>query len=215
LFFLHMPKLFRHLSRFSFLPQQMLLPMPPSSFADQWTKIEVSPFATSLVKHYNTYRTKTCYATPADHVPGEDGRVSFWSRGKITEREVNLTHIDSFGRPEDGVWHPDGFLTEMGWMGSGAGVESSLGISGFFNPFGPVDAKVVELEFTEKLPSPQLQWAMHTCKDIQSTPRDRGNLAIAHQDIRPNWLSKPSWLAFGSLRAFPMGENIGLKRYIR
>jgi hypothetical protein len=89
-----------------------------------------------------------------------------------------------------------------------------LGISGFFNPFGPVDAKVVELEFTEKLPSPQLQWAMHTCKDIQSTPRDRGNLAIAHQDIRPNWLSKPSWLAFGSLRAFPMGENIGLKRCI-
>lgn len=37
-----------------------------------------------------------------------------------------------------------------------------------------------------------------------ATAPERGNLALARQDERPLWLSKPGFLAFGTLRAYPL-----------
>ena len=206
IFFLHMPPLFRRLSRASFLAQQMLLPVPPGSHVEQWGDIKVTPYPTSLVGYYNRCRLDGRYATPAQHSAGSDGEVSLQSRGK--ENATWPTHVDSFRGPDDGVWHPDSLYTSMGWKGSGSSTDSSLGLSGagFFNPFVPVRQDVLELSFTEVLRNPLLQFAMHTRKDVASTPRDRGNLAAARQDTKPIWLSKPAWLAFGSLRSYPMGQ---------
>ena len=39
-----------------------------------------------------------------------------------------------------------------------------------------------------------------------ATDPQRGNVAIAQQDQKPHWLSKPGFLIFGSLRAYPLTQ---------
>lgn len=83
LFFLHMPPLFRHLSRASFLAQQMLLPRP---LGDAASAIGVQPFATSLTLHYNQHQQCRPYHTPPQQRSGSDGEpgnVHLVSMGKV------------------------------------------------------------------------------------------------------------------------------------
>ena len=206
LFFLHMPPLFRRMSRASFLAQQMLLPVPPGSHAEQWSGIKVAAYTTSLADYYNQRRLDGRYATPAVHGPGSDGEVSLQSRGEVCITWP--THVDSFLGLDHGVWHPDSLPASMGWKGSASAADSSLGLAavGFFNPFVAVRQDVLELSFTEELRNPLLQFTMHTRKDVTSTPRDRSNLAVARQDAKPIWLSKPAWMTFCSLRSYPVGQ---------
>ena len=206
LFFLHMPPLFRRLSRASLLAQQLLLPVPPDSHEEQWKSLQVKPYQTSLVSYYEVHRLEGRYALPAQHDSGSDGHVSLHSRGKQCDSWPN--HVDSFYGPDDGVWYPDSLHTALGWKSSGSATDEDLGLAsvGFFDPFQPVDQEVLELSFTEELQDSDLQFAMHTRKDVASTPLDRSNLAVARQDARPHWLSKPAWLSFGSLRSYPMGQ---------
>ena len=206
LFFLLMPSLFRRLSRAAFLVQQMLLPLPTGgAHADTWKVAKAVPFGTAASAHYNTHRVIARYATPATQdAPGADGHVSLQTRGKVCSTWP--TSVEDMKGPDEGVWHPDDLEACLGWQGSGSATDSALSAVGFFNPFTAVSQEVLELSMTESLRDLRYQWAMHTRKDVASTPLDRGNTAIALQDIKPAWLSKPGWLAFGSLRAFPSGQ---------
>ena len=89
----------------------------------------------------------------------------------------------------------------MGWSGGNFEIDSRGGK--YFNPFAPLPAGCVEEYFTERLPPADegLQWTMLQLG--ANTAATRGNEAIARQGERPTWLSKPAYLCFGALRAFP------------
>ncbi|KAG2492053.1 hypothetical protein HYH03_009551 [Edaphochlamys debaryana] len=204
-FFLHMPPLFRSLSRASFLAQQMLLPRPLSS--DLSKAVAVENLKTSLASHYNSYRAVQQYLqVPTQTVSGTDGAVQLWSPFSAPEaKDVGPKHVDRFCGPSDGVWHPDSLLPCMGWAGSGAAADQQLRLSSYFNPFASLPAAAVEAFFTAALPAgaEALQWALHT---PEVPAADRGNMAIAQQDQRPPWLGKPAFLTFVALRAFPLRQ---------
>ncbi|GLC49187.1 thioredoxin-disulfide reductase [Pleodorina starrii] len=229
LFFLHMPPLFRHLSRASFLAQQMLLPRPMSKqVADA---ISVS-YKADLTSYHNAQRhTRTYLPNGPNHRPnGEQGAVKIWSRSAPPDpTSVGPQKVDSFTSPSDGVWYPDGLGPCMAWSGSGSAADQGQGFPAHFNPFAPLpDVSLTELYFTEKLPPPMydtastaasateggeaaaaespLQWAMHVRASASETRADRGNQAIATQDTKPSWLSKPAFLEFCSLRAYPLRQ---------
>ncbi|GLC35571.1 thioredoxin-disulfide reductase [Pleodorina starrii] len=230
LFFLHMPPLFRHLSRASFLAQQMLLPRPMSKQVAG--AISVSYMA-DLTSYHNAQRnTRTYLPNGPNHRPnGEQGAVKIWSRSAPPDpTSVGPQKVDSFTSPSDGVWYPDGLGPCMAWSGCGSAADQGQGFPApFFNPFAPLpDVSLIELYFTEKLPPPMygtastaasategggaaaaespLQWVMHVRASASETRADRGNQAIANQDTKPSWLSKPAFLEFCSLRAYPLRQ---------
>ncbi|GAX73071.1 hypothetical protein CEUSTIGMA_g524.t1 [Chlamydomonas eustigma] len=218
LFFYHMPKAFRILSRFSFMSQQMLLP-PPSEpeHAALWDNtIRVESYCKTMATDiYNNLSSIYTYVphNSLSHVTGFDGFVQLQSRDSIPKK-YGPDHVDSFTSPEDGVWYPDNLDSamrpEMTWYGSGCLVETRLGFvsAGCFNPFAELGAKVTEQLFTEKLTiAPNLQWTMHVGKSVNSCSDDRGNQGIANQKDRPCWLTtKPSFLTYTSLRSYPTGQ---------
>ena len=125
--------------------------------------------------------------------------------------QIRLSSVDAYTSSSDGVWHPDTISLRMGWEGSGidGGVDGPLA-GGLFNPFAAVPDSLVVEAFTEQLPQQDgaqaLQWAMPQQGSGDASAADRGNLAIACQDLRPGWLSKPGYLAFGALRAYPLTQ---------
>ncbi|KAG1659824.1 hypothetical protein FOA52_003767 [Chlamydomonas sp. UWO 241] len=211
LFFLPMPQVFKHLSRSSFLAQQMMLP-PTESHLEEWQKLSVE-FATQLDAHYHQHQPRK-YSTSIKQHSSTTCAVKLVSTVKAPEpATVGGSHIDSLLCPDDGVWHPDDLRMDMGWLGSHGVADALDGVktASFFNPFASLPAATTELLFTEQvappgLPASPLQWMMHVRSSVSSTPADRGNMAIARQDLRPVWLSKPGFLALGSLRAYPVGQ---------
>ncbi|KAG1658900.1 hypothetical protein FOA52_012576 [Chlamydomonas sp. UWO 241] len=200
---------FKQLSRSSFLAQQMLL--PPTGHADL-SKLTVS-FVSKMDAHYNEHRPSKYHASIERSSKIDD--VKLVSRQSAPKpAEIGASHIDGLIDVDDGVWHPDELTIEMGWMGSKYGEADELdGIKkdGYFDPFVAVSAATTEPLFTEELAPPglsasPLQWVMHVRNSVSSTPADRGNMTIARQDLRPAWLSKPGFLALGSLRAYPSGQ---------
>ncbi|KAG2488307.1 hypothetical protein HYH03_013157 [Edaphochlamys debaryana] len=196
IFFLHMPTLLRSLARTSFLAQQVLLPRPLS--AKILSAVTVGGLQTSLASHYNSHRRTA--------PEGSEGAVKLRSPDlPPAARDVGPRSVDECQSPSDGVWHPDTLKPRMAWCGSGAEADIGLGASGCFNPFAPVPASAVELFYTATLPAEAaaLQRALHT---PESPSAERGNWALARQDLRPDWLSKPGFLDFASLRAFPLRQ---------
>ncbi|MEW5310745.1 MAG: hypothetical protein WDW38_002512 [Sanguina aurantia] len=204
IFFLHMPPLLRHLSRISFLAQQMLIPCPWETVS---AAITVQPYQTSLTSHYNTQQHSQYHQPSQPARTGTDGRVKLCSRG-LVPAQVGPHKVDSFRSESDGVWHPDALRPEMAWGGSGSAVCDAAAWPACFNPFAAVDEDLVVQAFTAQLHKDweSLQWAMHQAGSRSSTPADRGNLAVAQQDARPDWLSKPGYLTLCNLRAYPLGQ---------
>lgn len=192
LFFLYMPPLFQALSRMSFLAQQLLLPRdlnPPPE----------AGWLSYLATHYNCQQSSQ-YHNPTAKREAFATTVAIVSMERAPEvSKVGPQHVDSFRSAEDGIWYPDSLDPGMGWEGSKSPADA---FSGKFNPFGPVPHKKTVDFFTEKLSEEAkgLQWAM---PQYGTTEPDRGNQAIARQESRPHWLSKPGYLDFGSLRAYP------------
>jgi hypothetical protein len=123
---------------------------------------------------------------------------------------VRLKSVDQYGSQFDGVFYPDGLQLRLGWQGCGSAADAPLEDIGWFDPFANVPNKLVVEHFTEQLPAAdgaeELQWAMPQYGSGAATAADRGNWAIALQDLRPKWLSKPGFLAFGALRAYPLTQ---------
>jgi hypothetical protein len=89
---------------------------------------------------------------------------------------------------EHGVWHPDAELF-LHWKG--------------LDPWKPVSRKRVRAFYTPQLPEcwSSEQWAL-PADDCGATTSERGNMAVAAQADRPDWLSKSQYLAFAGVRAF-------------
>ncbi len=202
LFFLHMPAPLRSLSRLSFLAQQLLLPLPLDEHS---AKAVMQPWLqTSLHSHYVQHQHSR-------NVPGE-GRVMLRAPGAVpSSDEIGPGHVDNMRSDRDGVWWPDQLAPAMVWEGSGcAAADAMLPSLSSFNPFAAVPATAVELSFTEQLlkqDQEALQWALHAAGSREATLADRGNLPMAKQDSKPAWLSKAGFLAFGSLRSYPLGQH--------
>ncbi|KXZ56027.1 hypothetical protein GPECTOR_2g1579 [Gonium pectorale] len=182
LFFLHMPSAFRRLSRASFLAQQMLLPRPISGAL---AKAIGASFATGLVDHYNRCRGDDIYhGKLRQRADGADGEVMLMSHQLVPHvKTVGPHHVDDCRSSRDGVWYPDGLVACMAWGGSGAAADAGQGFPPTFDPFTAVEARIVELYFTERLPaaSSALQWAMDQHRTAADTPATRGNVALATQ----------------------------------
>lgn len=104
----------------------------------------------------------------------------------------------------DGIWYPDQVSPSMVWSGSGSPADSAQHLPGGpINPFLHMPDSALMLTFTESLPSAdkeparQLQWALPTPSSMDGVSPDRGNLALAKQDWKPSWLSKPALCSFG------------------
>ncbi|KAG2441635.1 hypothetical protein HXX76_003254 [Chlamydomonas incerta] len=223
LFFLHMPPAFRCLSRLSFLAQQLLLPRPLDGRSPQLaavhTAVSVQEPPTSVTAYYNGRRAQRTYITsPTWPSGGQDGSVLLYSAGDPPEK-AGPGSIDQYNSPSDGVWYPDSLTPSMLWGGSGSSAaDSSWGLPTYCNPFADVDASTVEESFTERLPgsAAALQWAAHQHGTVESTPRDRGNRALANQDACPTeLLSKSEFLQFGRMRAYPLQQLRNLCEVLR
>ena len=122
-------------------------------------------------------------------------------------RSVGPDRVDQFISPSDGVWYPDTLCTAatIFWSGGNFPPDNCFG-GAYFNPFMCSGKDVIESDFTEIPPdetdgsTSSVYWAMPIPKLISKT---RGNEALARQDSRPGWLTKPQFLCFGGLRAFP------------
>jgi hypothetical protein len=112
--------------------------------------------------------------------------------------------VDSIVPHNHGIWHPDTLVQDstvcLLW--------SSQGI-GYINPFRLQQdggfAESISEHFTAQLSveCEGLQWAMLQ-PGTQHIKATRGNEALARQDERPPWLDKPQYLAFASLREYPL-----------
>ena len=187
LFFLHMPPAFRCLSRLSFLGQQVLLPRPLDGRSPQlaavYAAVSVQLPPTSVVAYYNERRAVRAYISiPTQTFDGKDGAVMLYASGEPPQK-VGPTSIDHYNSPADGVWYPDSLEPHLFWSGTGSAADSGCGLPTCFNPFARVDVTTVEEFFTVRLPGKAavLQWAAHQHGTGETTPRERGNMALANQ----------------------------------
>lgn len=144
-----------------------------------------------------------CHAAPLAAL--SDLRAPSSSRSCLppSHAQVRLSTVDNYSSDTHGVWHPDNLPLRMTWYGSGnAGADGCL-TGDCMNPWAAVPANLTVDWHTERLPAADeaLQWALPL---YDSVPPCRGNQAIARQDERPQWLSKPAFLEFGVLRAYPL-----------
>ncbi len=201
IFFLYMPDVLRKLSRMTFLAQQLLI---PTGF-----DVDGLSFETDLVDHYNrhqssTYNSATKKSTSLK-LEGFQGAVKFVSSQVVPEeKSLRPSSIDNYRDESSGVWHPDTLSPGMVWKGSDCSADAVS--SSYFNPFSKYNHTDMVDFFTEKLTgeAKHLQWAMPQYG--AQVARNRSNLAIANQNGKPNWLNKPGYFDFGSLRAYPFQQ---------
>ena len=117
-------------------------------------------------------------------------------------KTVGPPNVMSYTCDKDGVWHPDDLRPGLWWRGGSCDADMFPrflpGKGGYFDPWKFIPLQFTMEYFSEALPNncQNLQWAMTI------DGRDRGNLALANQDAKPGWLSKPQFLSFASIRAF-------------
>ena len=104
LFFLHMPSHFRHLSRLSFLGQQLLLPMSPVELP----AVQVTGLTLSLHGHHGNYQSSTWCSCPTAPGGAMEGAVGLMTKAEVPDQnDIGPRHVDSLHLPSDGVWYPD------------------------------------------------------------------------------------------------------------
>ena len=118
-------------------------------------------------------------------------------RGVPKKDQLGPPNVMSYTSENDGVWHPDTLIPGLWW--SGGNLIPDMRGGKYFDPWKPIPAKITENYWVEALPADRrnMQWAMAL------DGKDRGNLGLANQNTRPSWLSKPQFLSFASVRAFP------------
>eukprot|EP00899_Mesostigma_viride_P019525 jgi/Mesvir1/27574/Mv07319-RA.1 len=147
--------------------------------------------------------------------------------------KVGPANVEQYLHPSDGIWYPDALVPSLGWRGRDMWMwylpicGKQFG-DGLLNLFAPVPHNSIVDYHTELLPGdaelptdePQLrdtlQWALPQYGPEDENIQDqtvftwhatRGNVAIAEQKWRPSWLTKPQYLAFGALRAYPNSQT--------
>jgi hypothetical protein len=147
LFFLYMNEEFQHLSRLSFLAQQLLVPTPwvsPCGGADGVDQVDVHKsiaVRTEVIpwdSHYNAHQ-KCCYHSTRENRRGTAQLVSISMHDSIpAPSTIGPCHVDHFTSQEDGIWYPDKSGIRMMWYGGSPQDKHTLP----FNPFA------IENQFT-------------------------------------------------------------------
>ena len=122
--------------------------------------------------------------------------------------------VDSYATQHDGTWHPDDLKPVMSWTG-GDYLPDQL-VAGDYNPFEGLTHPAVRVAqtcfFTERLSdkASAMSWSMNVGhgSTIETT---RGNRGPAELVNKPDFLSKPQYLTYCSLRSYP---NIQLRKLI-
>eukprot|EP00899_Mesostigma_viride_P003650 jgi/Mesvir1/13286/Mv16551-RA.1 len=203
LFLINMPEVLRQVAQLAFTAQEMLLPCRRGNEgrgADIAALVQEVPFAFEWHAYYNGHQVCE-YHTPAATRKGSTGMVLLGSRQR-PPTTVGPADVEQCLHKHDGIWHPDGLSPTLGWQGCGCAPAVPYGL---YNPFAAIPHQMTVDYFTELLPSrpgSSLQWAMPQY-GTDNTDTTRGNIAIAEQISRPAWMSKPQYLAFGALRAYP------------
>lgn len=153
----------------------------------------IHPF--DWLAHYRNHRNhheqnQSCSSSPLPPIPLQ-GDVAGKSNISIPNSDnVGSQHVDGLLSPNDGVWHPHGPVL-LDWGG--------------INPFVGLQQKRLIKYYTEAFQpqSASLQWALHQ-NEREHTETTRSNISLATQSDRPEWLSRPQYLAFCSIRAYPL-----------
>jgi hypothetical protein len=177
LFFIHLPEQLRVVAKLTLLCKMLLIP----SAAQENCVRAVAVSQVDIMKHYQQHHHSAIR---------EIDPLLIATQGKVDEHVVSLNSIQGKG---EGVFSPNEWKLEFFFK-----LEGSVGT---INPFQD-EIQEVEIaeEFTEKLKATkELQW----CLVQHSTCHSRGNLGLSTQDQCPEWMSKPQYLQFTSLRAFP------------
>lgn len=118
LFFLYMSKEVQHLSRLSFLSQQLLVPKPwifhcegrdGTDKVDVHESIKVTTKDIPWKRHYINHRTTRIHLD-------FNQKVSV-SMHKPAPNKIGPSHVDHFYSQEDGIWYPDENDIKMMWYG--------------------------------------------------------------------------------------------------
>jgi len=211
LFFLHMPSSFRVLSTLSITGQQMLVPRPWKAECNGPDGTEEADVLAALLvtngeclsAYYNFHQNCEFHALRElrHGIRGDVALVSPRPVAEVLPKTIGPTSVDSMFSREDGVWYPDSVACGMEWTGGSLSWDCQNGQA--FDPF-QVPREWTISYFTEKLgqEGKPLQWAMRL-EENSDIADERGNRALACQETRPHWLSKPQFLAFCGMRAFP------------
>eukprot|EP00899_Mesostigma_viride_P019526 jgi/Mesvir1/27575/Mv07320-RA.1 len=224
LLLLNMPTLLRQVAQLAFTAQQMLLPYPWKDERGRWDitgAIREPKFTHGWQDYYNDHQSCQ-YHTPAETRRGSSGALLLGTRVEPPAK-VGPQYVEQCSQPSEGIWHPDALIPSLGWKGCGIAPTASKDL---FNPFAHVPHRAVVDYHTELLPTAEphrldkLQWALpqyvlpfgpadsderHSATDTWLATR--GNIAIADQSVQPRWLTKPAYLAFGALRAYPSSQT--------
>jgi hypothetical protein len=197
IFFLEMPRHFQVLLRLSFMAQQMLLPRQQvviiKGIGGQEEEIDIQQLITveAFELDWNSYYT--VHRGLRSPVSLQATLASKYDKPK---GKLGPSNVMSYQNDSDGVWHPDGMIPGLWWKGGTLGPDMR---GEWFDPWKSIPAKITVNHWVEALPTDcrHMQWAMTL------DGYDRGNLPLANQNSKPRWLSKPQFLSFALLRAFP------------
>ncbi|KAL7553023.1 hypothetical protein ACHAWF_016264 [Thalassiosira exigua] len=212
LFFLYMPPIFQLLSRFSFTSQQLRL---PHAWTGAWGGVEGSEKQdiTSIVTrgvescqfswkdYYNNHQSSQ-YHGPSHSRRGSDYHLLLRAVSNVVPHEVGPKSVDHIHSKSVGIWYPDELKPRMAWFGGTMSFDrASSGRE--VNPFAELNHHFIVSNFTERLVKhPSLQWTLMQPGEGHIIP-SRANVPYARQENKPDWLSKPGWLSFANMRAYP------------
>eukprot|EP00899_Mesostigma_viride_P005241 jgi/Mesvir1/14718/Mv05368-RA.1 len=209
LLLMNMPESLRQAAQLAFTAQQMLLPYPWKDPGGRWdiAKSTEEPSFTREWHGYYNSQQRCEYHTPAVTRKASTGMVLLGTRDHVPAwHAIGPQDVERCVTDSDGIWHPDTLAPSLGWKGCGFSPAESQEL---FNPFAVIPRRHVVDYHTELLrrasgdaPLSPLQWALPQY-GTKHTDATRGSIAIAEQAWRPAWMSKPEYLAFGALRAYP------------
>ena len=205
IFFLFMPQEFRSMSRMIFMAQQRLVPASDKvdvhmsdkvRVEDVSDAVSVTPPTTLWQEYYAATSTTRLYpSTTATS-------VKMSSQVAVPKPITRETKVSEFCHSnDDGIWYPDSLTPTMAW--SGGELQLDHRRCKHFNPFARLPEGVTDSIYTQVLPSQcsELQWALMPPMQINNSTR--GNEGIASLSRKPECLSKPGYLVYSSMRAYP------------
>lgn len=194
LFFLYMNVDFASLGRMSFLAQQLTICDIKNDEIQKMLK--VSEFKTVLRDYYINH---------SNNKPDSATDVDLYSCRKVPWR-IGSEHIDGLRDRMDGIYYPDDFDLHIGWNG---GRQSMDRLPDFMDVFATIPRGLKVHAFTEPLPSCCNSLSLYLYQYGFDIPACRGNWGIANQHLKPSWMTKPQYLCFTELRAYP---NLQLRK---
>ncbi len=139
IFFLFIPKKFKHLCRLTFIAQQLLVPRPwvcDCGGADGVEKVNILDTISVVKKchdwisHYDNSQ-RSVYHTPSKTRKGAILDVKLSMHFAVPQaKEIGPKHVDHFYNKNEGIWYPDDNNTRFIWYG-----EKYYKPGEAFNPF--------------------------------------------------------------------------------